>query len=169
MSEVVRVRAPRWTLLRNLAFVAPLVPLTLNAWFPPDDWAPGAWARVAWVATVIFFAVVVGREAVRPVGVDLTADAAVVVDPFRTREVPWRDVQAVTIESWSTVLHRSSGRPVRLFYPGRVWFVPSQRRFEADFHRVGQWWLAHRGPDWRPAAPPRSAEDVWRTPPESRS
>jgi hypothetical protein len=26
-------------------------------------------------------------------------------------------------------------------------------RYEHDFHLIGQWWLAHRGPSWRPIAP----------------
>jgi hypothetical protein len=119
----------------------------------------------------------------RPFGVDLREDVAVLVDPFRRRRIPWRDVQAITMGGWTdhhTTLHLANGRTVRCAYPCRSLFA--RRRVEADYHRVGQWWLAHRGPDWRPAvappppypapqswpvAGPRPVEEVWRKPPEA--
>jgi hypothetical protein len=68
------------------------------------------------------------------------------------------DVQGIAVEGRSVVLYRETGKPVRVPYPSPSWFVPRQR-FEADYHRIGQWWLAHRGPDWHPlvpVAPPRA-------------
>ena len=183
-ADVVRIREP-WTALARVCL--PLfytAPFGLNAWSPSG----GPVLRIVWALVVLAVLTLLAVAAVRREGVDLTPHDAVSVGLGRTRVVPWRDVQAVAFDRRGrVVLHRAAGGDVALRYPARGMFVRG-RDVEADYHRIGRWWLAHRGPDWRPVfVPPppppfayapyppppgdataRSIEEIWRSPPEGR-
>ena len=93
----------------------------------------------------------------RAFGVTLTASSAHVHN-LRRRTIPWSAVQAITIEKFALsrtiVLYDATGRRTRLRAP-ITGFLTWDRHFEEKFHTIGQWWLAHRGPDWAPLwAPP---------------
>jgi hypothetical protein len=91
----------------------------------------------------------------RTMGVDLTPDSAN-VRGVRRRCIPWNDVQAVVHHrrqgTWGVRLILKSGKPVRLPAP-TTWSGFGGAQYEQDFHRIGHWWLAHRGESWRPVRP----------------
>jgi hypothetical protein len=159
-GEVVRVRQPQRALLPfYVLMLVPIALLTLNVWTMGDELGLGPWPYVAWGVLLLPAVVLVAHGVLRPLGVDLRDDAAVVVGPLRNREVPWRDVQAVTFGTRgdTLTLYLADRTEVRCRYPSHsMLYVPS-KRVDADFHRVGQWWLAHRGPDRQPLPPPPSA------------
>jgi hypothetical protein len=89
-------------------------------------------------------------------GIDLTPEFAV-VRGFRRRSIPWSDVQAVLyrrrkFNTWDVQLILASGKPVALRAPTK-WLGFGVARYDRDFHRIGQWWLAHRVDSWTPAPP----------------
>jgi hypothetical protein len=92
---------------------------------------------------------------VRTMGVDLTPESAN-VRGVRRRSVPWKDVQALVHHrgqgTWVVRLILESGKPVMLPAP-TTWSGFGRTRYEQDFHRIGQWWLAHRGESWCPVVP----------------
>ena len=45
-----------------------------------------------------------------------------------------------------------SGERVTLRAP-TTWWGLGDAQYDRDFHRIGQWWLAHRGQSWRPVRP----------------
>jgi len=181
-GETAGVRVPRrGMLLRGAVPSLPAVPFAVFIWWPPDRFEEPPSARVVWCVMALGAVVLLTDSLLRPVGVDLEDDVAVVIRPVGgRRRVPWRDVQAVTRGRYTT-LHLASGRRVVLAYPAHGWMVP-WKRFDDDFHRVGRWWLAHRGPDRQPVhvpppypastpvpdAAPRPVEEIRRTPPETR-
>jgi hypothetical protein len=65
-------------------------------------------------------------------------------------------VQAVVryeqVGSWMVRLIPESGKPVTLRAPTSLWGFGGAAH-ERDFHRIGQYWLAHRGESWRPVRP----------------
>jgi hypothetical protein len=87
----------------------------------------------------------------RWVGVTLTETHAIVYRRLR-RRVPWSQIQAITQEpflgSRRVVLWTRQGR-VALWAPTTC-FGLCAKRFERDFHALGQFWLAHRGDAWEP-------------------
>jgi hypothetical protein len=89
----------------------------------------------------------------RTFGVDLMPESADVRGP-RRRSVPWKDVQAVVqhrqFGAWVVRLNLESGKPVTLRAPTTAWGLGGAQ-YEREYHRIGQWWLAHRGESWRPA------------------
>jgi hypothetical protein len=93
---------------------------------------------------------------IRSFGVELTPGSAM-VRGLRRRSVPWSQVQAVVQHrgrdgTWCVQLILESGRPVTLKAP-TTWGGLGGHRYARDFHRIGQWWLAHRGESWRPLRP----------------
>jgi hypothetical protein len=90
----------------------------------------------------------------RTLGVDLTRESAILCG-FRQRRVPWREVQAVVRHgrrgTWRVRLILRSGPPVNLPAPTKTLALGAVQ-FDRDFHRIDQWWLAHRGQSWRPAS-----------------
>ena len=88
------------------------------------------------------------------------------------RSVPWSQVQAVLghrqmgVERVALVL--DSGERVVLRVPSTFWGsgAATAAKCRDDFHRLGQWWLAHRGPSWRPVRPEAPGAP---TPSESRT
>ena len=185
-ADVVRVLAPRRLLLRRVPYVVCVALLTAVTWGPDTAADRDAWMVAGWTFCLVVAVVMTALELGRRDGLELRSDTVVVLRSFRPREVAWRDVQAITPGRWpdrSTTLHLASGATVPCGYPRLSPLVP-RRRVEADYHRVGRWWLAHRGPDWRPlfaqppapypaaaswpVAAPHPVEEVWRTPPEAR-
>ena len=88
-------------------------------------------------------------------GVDLTPESAN-LRGIRRRSIPWEEVQAVVryklMGSSMVRLILEHGKPVLLQAPTRVWGLGGAA-YEQDFHRIEQWWLAHRGASWRPVRP----------------
>ncbi len=92
---------------------------------------------------------------IRTFGVDLTQESAN-IRGLRRSTVPWREVQAVVCRSQlgtgRVSLILESGKRLTLRAPtSSLGFGGA--RYERDFHRIGQWWLAHRGMSWRPVRP----------------
>ena len=85
-------------------------------------------------------------------GVDLTPESAN-LRGIRRRSIPWQEVQAVLrYEQTGSSMVRlilENGKPVTLRAPARLWGLGGAA-YDRDFHRIGQWWLAHRGESWRP-------------------
>jgi hypothetical protein len=88
----------------------------------------------------------------RTLGVDLTPKSAN-VRSVRRRYILWQDVQAVVQYqkhgAWGVRLILESGKPVTLRAP-TTWSGFGGAQYGRDFHRIGQWWLAHRGDAWHP-------------------
>ena len=97
---------------------------------------------------------VVGGSWIRTLGVDLTPESAI-VRGVRRRSVSWPEVQAVVRVKggWCVQLILESGEAVTLRAPTLSVWGSGGAEFEGDFHRIGQWWLAHRGESWRPVRP----------------
>jgi hypothetical protein len=88
-------------------------------------------------------------------GVDLTPES-VNLRGVRRRSIPWQEVQAVLryeqVGQARVQLIPEEGKPITLRAPTRLWGMGGAG-YERDFHRIGQWWLAHRGESWRPVRP----------------
>jgi hypothetical protein len=88
-------------------------------------------------------------------GVDLTPESAN-LRWTRRRSIPWQEVQAVVrydqTGSSLVPLTLEDGKRVTLRAPTRVWGLGGAA-YDRDFHRIDQWWLAHRGESWRPLLP----------------
>jgi hypothetical protein len=87
-------------------------------------------------------------------GVTLT-ETEIVIRSVRTRRVPWSQIQGLDQRRQSGSgwlrLWLEDGKSVALPTPRIAWPARNRGTFERDFHLIGQWWLEHRGPDWRPA------------------
>lgn len=92
---------------------------------------------------------------VRTLGVTLTPEAAQ-VRGVRSRSVPWQEVQAVVRHgqggTWRVRLITDDGRHVTLRAPTTYWGI-GRAQYDRDFHRIGQWWLSHRGRSGTPTCP----------------
>ncbi len=92
---------------------------------------------------------------IRTFRVDLTRESAN-LRGLRRRSIPWRQVQAVLRDDLfgaeRVTLILENGERVRLRAP-TTFLGLGAAEYERDFHRIGQWWLAHRGESWRPAPP----------------
>ena len=92
---------------------------------------------------------------IRTFGVDLTPECAN-IRGLRRQSIPWRHVQAVLRHDQLGVgrvsLVLESGRRVGLRAP-TTFLGLGGAEYERDFHRIGQWWLAHRGESWSPTLP----------------
>jgi hypothetical protein len=95
---------------------------------------------------------VTGLLVQRRTGIALTPDAAVVYS-FRTRRIPWAEVQAVTLEphrgATAVTLWTADRRRIPLWAPRRV-FRWENPHLEEQWRTIGDWWVAHRGLAWRP-------------------
>ena len=113
-------------------------------------------------------------------GIALTHTEAVVYNLTRKR-VPWADIQAVALEGrfrFSKRVVLWSHEHGRVNVPNVVASVGSRRgRVEDLYHQIGQWWLEHRGADWKlvpwtnpwsgPPPPSPPYDGVPRQPPDS--
>ena len=114
--------------------------------------------------TLLVVVVTVNQGSLRYFGVVLTPTEAVVRN-WRSRRIALSDVQAVTLEwylgSRRLVIWTRQGR-----VPLRAPVAPLGLlggHLERSYHTIGQWWLAHRGPEWVPPAQP--APLPWPPPP----
>ena len=86
-------------------------------------------------------------------GITLTDDEAVIHN-LRTNRVRWADIQAITQDTYAgtrfLVIWTADGRRIKLRAPVMPLPRTGRAQFEAKYHRIGQWWLTHRGPDWQP-------------------
>lgn len=140
-QPVIKLRVSPWT-------YAPLA--VLGVFFQVDGPARGVSTSLeASVMGVVLIAEALLLQ--RWFGVTLTETDAIVYG-LRRRRVPWSRIQAVTHEpflgSRRVILWTDSGR-VPLRAPSTYLGLGSER-FDRDYHRLGQSWLAHRGPDWQP-------------------
>jgi hypothetical protein len=92
----------------------------------------------------------------RNFGIDLTPQYAI-VRGFRRRNVPWQEVQEVVSHKNSNGtsvvgLILENGESVMLRVPMSLW-RKGDAKYERDFHRIDQYWLAHRGASWHPVPP----------------
>ena len=100
---------------------------------------------------------------IRTFGVDLLP-GVIRLRGLRRRRIPCEQVQAVVpysvLGSRMVRLYLPGGVAVRLRAPATLWTMGNEA-FERDYHRIGQWWLAHRGPEWQPAGPVRQPVPGW--------
>jgi hypothetical protein len=145
----VKIRTSRYDLILPLVVAGPFCLLAVSDLAGGDQldfgpvWLAGAAVIVAeslWALTW---------------GVDLTPESAN-LRGFRRRSIPWQEVQAVLryerIGSRMVRLIPDNGKPVTLRAPTSLWGLGGAA-YERDFHRIGQWWLEHRGESWRPLRP----------------
>jgi hypothetical protein len=148
-EATVRMRTPRvgWMMLLVAGvvwFLAFLIPSSDGNWDP---------------LPLVLGSVFVGEALwMRTFGIDLTPESAK-VRGIRRRSVPWSQVQAVLgyrqMGADRVALVLDSGERVVLRVPYTYWAsgAATAAKYREDFHRLGQWWLAHRGPSWRPVRP----------------
>jgi hypothetical protein len=148
----IRVPALAWGMLALGAMLLPLAAL-FSALLRREPTL--GFSFLPWFLLVVGSALVVEALWLRTCGVDLLPEHAL-VRGFRRRVVPWRNVQAVVRQpqagGWLVQLVLDSGKPVTLRAPMISWGFGRRRQeaaYERDYHRIDQWWLAHRGPSWR--------------------
>lgn len=159
-EAAVRIRTPRLGWMPML--VSGLVVLAMRAfleWVVPAGPSPGgSWSSGDNALLVMGGVFVLESLLIRSFGVDLTPESAN-VRGFRRRRVPWSQVQAVLgyrqMGADRVALVLDSGERVALRVPSTYWGsgAATDVKYWEDFHRLGQWWLAHRGPSWRPVRP----------------
>jgi hypothetical protein len=145
VEAVVKIRTRRRDWMRWFPFAGFQLALAVG-WM----WLNQPYFALVWLA----FSCASVAEALwlKAVGVDLTGESAD-VRGLRRRQVPWAEVQTVVqhrrFGSWSVRLILMSGEVVTLRAPTTGW-GSGGAEYERDFHRIGKWWLAHRGESWRP-------------------
>ena len=150
----VRLRTPRrdWVPL----FVAGVSQLVLATWWwlLPDPVDLRVWLPVSQLA----FGTLLTAEGLllSTFSIDLTPDAAI-VRGLRRRVIVWSDLQGVVSRqrlgsTWVVQLVPAQGRPITL-RAATSWGGFGVTTHVQQFHQIGQWWLAHSGPTWRPKAP----------------
>jgi len=152
-QAVVKIRPSRYMLIQPVLLLTLMLPATLfnNTAFVDDPLfqALTLGLRCTWV--LLAGTILWGMTC----GVDLTPESAN-IRGFRRRSIPWREVQAVVryeqVGSKSVRLILENGKPVKLRAPARLLGLGGAA-YDRDFHRIGQWWLAHRGESWRPLRP----------------
>lgn len=106
-------------------------------------------------AVVAYFALVSGGSAwlQRRNRLVLAAGELTVRNGFRSHVLAAADVQAVTLEreygTRTVKLWLADGTYRRATAAGRTQGLLRQN-FDRDYHLVGDWWLANRGPHWQP-------------------
>jgi hypothetical protein len=144
-SSTVRIRQPRlWLVLTGL-------PLLLL-------YAAGALAsmtehpvRSAWIPRTTFaiFALIVVLRALIAGSVDLTP-THLVERGLRRRSIEWSRIQDIAVQRGRLRVWSDDGAVHRLATPiPKGWLWPGNR-FDAEYNQLGQWWVEHRGADWRP-------------------
>jgi hypothetical protein len=143
----VKIRTP----FRDLAWLLGVAVIAFaSAAFGMANNLPGS-------AVPLVFGCVFVAEAlwVRTFGVDLTRESAN-VRGLRRRSIPWQQVQAVLrhgqLGAGRVTLILESGERATLRAP-TTFLGWGRADYERDYHRIGQWWLAHRGDSWGPVRP----------------
>ena len=154
-EQAVRLRLPLLWSLFPLIVVIPDASLYLRYRLHPDRYPYGHFG--GWQLTsYVVIALTAGVIANRAIGVTLTS-AALRFGKVRRRHIPWADIQAISYDSYLTsrrvIVWTADGHRIPLPAPSTVVFWLGRGRFDRGYHRIGQWWLDHRGPDWRPIPP----------------
>jgi hypothetical protein len=159
-EATVRIRTPRMGWMPLL--VVGLVVLAMRAsleWVVPAGPSPGgSWSSGDNAPLVMGGVFVLESLLIRSFGIDLTPESAN-VRGFRRRRVPWSQIQAVLgfrqMGADRVALVLDSGERVVLRMPATYLGsgAATDVKYREDFHRLGQWWLAHRGPSWHPVRP----------------
>ncbi|QTE31095.1 hypothetical protein [Pengzhenrongella sicca] len=154
-ETVVRLRTPRhsWIQLLVVGVLSLVFAALYRSVIPVSLGWSGALGRF-WLG--LGLVAIAGAFWLRTRGVDLTPESAVIRGISR-RTVPWQEIQGVVrtqrAGTWVIHLLPESGKPRMLpVAMSRFGFGASTHMLQ--FHQVGQWWLAHRTVDWRPAGPP---------------
>jgi hypothetical protein len=148
-EAVVKIRTPRH------AMVQPVVTAGLFLVVASDNGTGGdqKGRSLVWVALACVILALSLWE--RTLGVDLTPES-VNLRGIRRQSIPWREIQAVVrfeqVGSRRVRLIPENGKPLTLRAPASMWGM-GKAGYERDFHRIGLWWLAHRGESWRPVRP----------------
>lgn len=108
------------------------------------------------IGLIVLGGMLVGESLwMRGFGVDLTPEFAN-VRGLRRQQVRWDQVQGVQLfrqlGTDRVCLVLENGQVVNLRAPHTSWGFGAAR-YERDLHCIGQWWVAHRGPSWRPVRP----------------
>lgn len=158
VDDVVKIRTPRSAWMWMLVGAPFWFALAAEGFLFPGQ-VPIGWPWLPLSKLAVGCLLVGTALRTRTLGVDLTPDSANIRN-VRRRSIPWQDVQAVVKYqrhgTWGVRLILESGKPVTLRAP-TTWGGFAGARYERDFHRIGQWWLAYRGEAWRPLraeAPP---------------
>jgi hypothetical protein len=158
-EAVVRIRTPRMGWMPLLLSGLVVLAMRTLEWVVPAGPSPGgSWISGDIALLVLGGVFVLESVLIRSFGVDLTPESAD-VRGFRRRRVPWSQIQAVLgyrkmgVDRVALVL--DSGERVVLRMPATYWGsgAATDVNYREDFHRLGRWWLAHRGPSWRPVRP----------------
>lgn len=156
-DAVVRIRSPRYALIQPFVMAGLFLVIAGSNWTRGDQMGNSPF----WLALA---GVIVAQSLWGLTwGVDLTPESAV-LRGVRRRSIPWREVQAVVpYEHTGSRLVRlipQNGKPVTLRAPTSWWRLGGAA-YERDFHRIDQWWLAHRGESWRPVRPEAPRSPYW--------
>ena len=151
----VRLRLPLPVCLFPTVFIIPQLATYLQLRLRPRHYPYGhadGWLPLSCLLVVAFMAVLLHRRG----GTTLTP-TEVRVNNSRRKRIPWARVQAISDEwylgSKRVILWTDDGQRIPLHAPVTLLGNVGRWRFDRDFHRIGYWWLAHRGPDWRPIPP----------------
>jgi hypothetical protein len=142
-SRVRLGRPSRWALL-----VYPVPPLLLT---------PGLYRETHQMIWLVVDVVMVSACWWMFVALRITlTPEALLVRGLRRRRIPWVDIRSIehlhNRRSSGVQIHTASGSRLRLPAPGTGGMFDTEARFVRDYHRLGQWWLAHQAPS-RQAAP----------------
>jgi hypothetical protein len=158
-EAAVRIRTPRMTWIPLLVAALVILAMRVLEWVAPAGPSPGgSWTTGDNFPLVVGGVFVLEALLIRSFGLDLTPESAN-VHGLRRRRVPWSQIQAVlcyrAMGADRVALVLDSGERVVLRMPATYWGSgpATAARYQEDFHRLGQWWLAHRGPTWRPVRP----------------
>ena len=158
-EATVGIRTPRMSWMPLLVVGLFFLAMRALEWMVLAGRSPGGpWSTGNNDALIMCGVFVLESLLIRSFGIDLTPESAN-VRGFRRRHVPWSQIQAVLgYRHWGAdrvALVLDSGERVVLRMPATYWGsgAATDVKYSEDFHRLGEWWLAHRGPSWRPVRP----------------
>ena len=158
-EATVRIRTPRMGWMPLLAVGLVFLAMRALEWIVPAGPSPGGpWSSGDNGLLVMCSVFVLESVLIRSFGIDLTPESAN-VRGLRRRRVPWSQIQAILgyrqMGADRVALVLDGGERVVLRMPATYLGsgAATDVKYGEDFHRLGQWWLAHRGPCWRPVRP----------------
>jgi hypothetical protein len=126
---------------------------------------PGLWTYLAFLVGPA--AVSIGAE-LRRRAVLTPAELVLRAGPIGGRRLPWASITAIEVYRAKRALggrllrvHEESGHRTTLLAPVAGGFdMPADPDFDAKVEAIREWWVLHRGPDWRPAGGARARSGV---------